>query len=79
MFGLRSRPTPVPHSRRGTLTMESFGLPSMCNSSLLSLMSLHLTGAIAALEDELLPADTGFKFDPEFAAVILIFFTVPKP
>ena len=43
-------------------------------------MSLHLTGAIAALEeDELLPAETGFKFDSEFVAVILIFFTVPKP
>ena len=63
-----------PHSSLGTLTMDSFGLPSMCSSSLLSLISLHLTGGA----DERTGLEPGSEFE-EPAVVIFIFLTVPKP
>ena len=63
-----------PHSSLGTLTMDSFGLPSMCNSSLLSLISLHFTGGA----DDRTGLEPGSEFE-EPAVVIFIFLTVPKP
>ena len=70
----RSRPAapPEPHSSLDTLTIDNFGLPSMCSSSLLSLISLHLTGP-----DEEATPEPGLE--PVSEVVILIFLTVPNP
>jgi hypothetical protein len=58
--------------------MDNFGLPSMWSSSLLSLISLHLTGPDAPPDADEAVAETGFKPASE-VVVIFIFFTVPNP
>lgn len=61
--------------------MESLGRPSMCSSSLLSLISLHLTGTpdaeVAVVDEEDDDDEAGFMLVSD--GVILIFLTVPNP
>lgn len=40
-----------PHSSLGTLTIDSLGRPSICSSSLLSLINLHFTELVGPASD----------------------------